>query len=73
MSASRRASLRASPGDRVVVHGHHQGEPPRDGEILEVHGEDGAPPYEVRWEDGVVSTFYPSSDASVQHFAHERK
>jgi hypothetical protein len=72
MSASRRAPLRASPGDRVVVHGHHLGQP-RATEIFEVHGEDGAPPYEVRWEDGVVSTFYPSSDASVQPFAHERK
>ena len=48
------------------------GELPRDAEILEVLGENGAPPYLVRWEDdGHVSRFYPSSDAHVQHFEHE--
>jgi hypothetical protein len=60
--------LRAAPGDRLVVQAHHQGEPERDGEILEVHGEDGAPPYLVRWEDGETTMLYPSSDVSVQHF-----
>jgi Domain of unknown function (DUF1918) len=63
-------SLRASPGDRVVIHGHRLGEPGRDGEILEVQGKDGRPPYLVRWDDGRVTSLYPSSDASVQHFAH---
>ncbi len=60
--------LRASPGDRLVIHGHHQGEPARDAEILEVLGEDGGPPFLVRWEDGHESQFYPGSDAHVEHF-----
>jgi hypothetical protein len=60
--------FRAAPGDRLVVEGHHQGEPQRDGEILEVHGEEGGPPYLVRWEDGTTTTLYPSSDISIQHF-----
>ena len=60
--------FRASPGDRLVVTGHHQGEAERDGEILEVHGKDGGPPYVVRWEDGTTTTLYPGSDVSVQHF-----
>jgi hypothetical protein len=61
--------LRASVGDRIVVRGHHVGEPARDGEVLEVLGEDGAPPYLVRWEvDAHVSRFYPSSDVYVEHF-----
>ena len=47
--------LRAAPGDRLVVQAHHQGESERDGEILKVHGEDGAPPYLVRWEDGTTT------------------
>ena len=64
------SELHADPGDRLIIQGHHQGEPERDGEILEVHGEHGEPPYVVRWEDGSVSTLYPSSDASVQHFGH---
>ena len=48
--------LRAAPGDRLVVEGHHQGEAQRDGEILEVHGDDGGPPFVVRWEDGTTTT-----------------
>lgn len=61
--------LRASIGDRIVVRGHHVGEPAREGEVLEVLGEDGAPPYLVCWEkDGHVSRFYPSSDVHVEHF-----
>jgi hypothetical protein len=62
--------LRASPGDRLVVHGHHLGQPGRDAEILEVKGPDGTPPYVVRWADtGRVGVLYPGSDASVEHFA----
>ena len=45
--------MRASVGDRLVIKGHHVGEPDRDAEVLEVHGQDGTPPYVVRWsEDG---------------------
>ena len=65
-------TLSAEPGDRLIVHGHHTGEPVRDGEILEVLGDAGGPPYVVRWEDdGHVSRLYPGSDAYVQHFEHE--
>jgi hypothetical protein len=67
------STLRASAGDRLVIHGHRVGEPERDGEILEVLGEGGAPPYLVRWSDnGHVSRYYPSSDAFVEHFKHKR-
>ena len=62
--------LRARAGDRITIHGHYLGEPQRDGEILEVLGGEGRPPYLVRWEDGHVSLLYPSSDAFVQHFEH---
>jgi Domain of unknown function (DUF1918) len=62
------SNLRASPGDRLVIHGHRAGEPERDGEIVEVLGEGGAPRFMVRWsDDGHVSRFYPSSDAYVEH------
>jgi hypothetical protein len=61
-------NLRASKGDRLVVHGHHLGEPERDGKIVDVLGADGGPPFLVEWEDGHVSRLYPSSDAAVQHF-----
>lgn len=64
--------LRASPGDRLVVRGHHLGATERDAEILDVLGEDGAPPYMVRWsDDGHVSRVYPSSDIYVEYFEHK--
>ena len=64
--------LRAAKGDRLMVRGHRFDEPDRDAEILEVHGEDGQPPYLVRWEDtGHVALFFPSAEANVQHFAKE--
>ncbi len=65
--------MKAQVGDRMVVHGHRLGEPERDGEILAVLGEDGGPPYRVRWsDDGHVSEYFPGSDASVEHFTHGR-
>jgi hypothetical protein len=69
---SSRSVLRAEPGDRLVIRGHHQGDPERDAEIVEVLGDGGAPPYVVRWQDdGHVSRFYPGSDAYVEHFEHD--
>jgi len=64
--------LRARVGDRLVIRRHHVGEPDRDAEILEVRGEEGRPPYVVRWaDDGRVGYFLPGSDAFVQHFDDE--
>lgn len=60
------------PGDRLVIRGHHQGEPERDAEVLEVLGDEGAPPYVVRWQDdGHVSRLYPGSDAYVEHLHYD--
>ena len=52
-----RATIRAKPNETA--------------KILEVHGEDGGPPFVVRWEDGTTTTLYPSSDVKVQHFPKE--
>jgi len=61
--------LRASAGDRLVVGAHYLGEPPRDAEILEVLGENGGPPYRVRWEDDShESIVFPGPDTFVEHF-----
>lgn len=58
--------MKAKVGDRIVVRGHHLGEPDRDAEVLEVHGKDGAPPYVVRWSaDGQEGLYFPGDDASV--------
>ena len=56
----------ATPGDRVIIHGHHQSERARDGKIIEVSGSKGGPPYLVRWADGHESSVYPSSDLLVE-------
>ncbi len=65
--------MNASVGDRIIIKGHRIGEPDRDCEILEVRGDDGQPPYVVRWGDsGHECFFYPGSDARVQHFVHSR-
>lgn len=63
--------MQAKVGDRIVVRGHHVGEPDRDCEILEVRGREGEPPYLVRWGDsGHEGLFFPGPDASIQHFEH---
>lgn len=65
--------LHASPGDRLIIHGHHIGEPERDAEILDVRGADGSPPFHVRWSDsGKESIFYPGSDARVEHIVRRK-
>ena len=60
--------MKASIGDRIVIKGHHVGEPDRDGKVMEVHGEDGQPPYVVDWEDGHHGLFFPGPDASIRHY-----
>jgi hypothetical protein len=61
--------VKAKAGDKIVIKGHHIGEPDRDGVVLEVHGADGEPPYVVRWaEDGHEGLFFPGTDASVVHY-----
>jgi hypothetical protein len=65
--------MHAAVGDRLVVKGQHVGQPDRDGEILEVHGDEGGPPFLVRWsDDGHEGLFYPGPDAYVEHFTHHR-
>jgi len=60
--------MRAQVGDQIVIRSTHVDEPVRDGEILEVRGADGAPPYRVRWSDnGHEALLFPGPDATVQH------
>lgn len=58
--------MRARRGDRIVLAGEQVGHPVRDGEIIEVRGEQGGPPYVVRWSDGHQATFFPGPDAVVR-------
>ena len=59
--------MRAVVGDRLHVHGRVVGHREQTAEILEVRGEDGSPPYFVRYDDGHEALVVPGSDASVEH------
>jgi len=62
--------VHAEVGDRVVVAGAKIGAPVRDGEIVEVHGQNGEPPFVVRWSDtGRESLFFPGPDSHIDHEA----
>jgi hypothetical protein len=58
--------MKANVGDRLLVESNSAEQHRRDGEIIEVHGEDGAPPYVVRWSDGHEGLCVPGSDAHVR-------
>ncbi len=65
--------MRAKPGDRIVIRGHRTGQFDSDGEILEVHGDNGEPPYLVRWAaDGREVLVFPGSDAVIEHHKQRR-
>ena len=58
--------MHAKVGDRIVVPGTHVDDPVRDGEVLEVHGAEGSPPYLVRWSDnGHESLVFPGPSAHI--------
>ena len=58
--------MHATIGDRLHVHGNAVGQPDRTGEIVEVHGVAGAPPYLVRFEDGHTRLCFPGPDAVIE-------
>lgn len=59
--------MRAAVGDRLHVHSRSVGATPQLAEIIEVRGDDGAPPYLVRYHDGHEGLVFPGSDCTVEH------
>lgn len=59
-------SMRARVGDEIVVRGTGSGVIAREGEIVGVHHQDGSPPYDVRWDSGRVTLYFPGPDAYVK-------
>lgn len=57
--------MHASVGDQLHVHSNTVGEADHLGEILEVRGANGEPPYLVRHPDGHESLVFPGPDAVV--------
>lgn len=60
--------MRAQVGDELTVLGRHPGEADRHGEIIDVIGLDGAPPYLVSWRDGEESVLFvrPGRDSGTR-------
>jgi uncharacterized protein DUF1918 len=57
----------AGAGDRLRVHASVVGQPERTGEIVEVRGAGGEPPYLVRFGDGHTALVFPGPDAIIEH------
>ncbi|MCM2390424.1 DUF1918 domain-containing protein [Streptomyces albipurpureus] len=58
--------MHANVSDRLVVHGRIVGQHDRIAEVVEVLGENGDPPYRVRFEDGHETVLSPGPDTIVQ-------
>ncbi|MEV5572838.1 DUF1918 domain-containing protein [Spirillospora sp. NPDC052269] len=59
--------MKAMVGDRLHIHRNAVGVTDTEAEIIEVRGDDGAPPYVCRFPDGHVATVFPGPDAVVEH------
>lgn len=57
--------MHANVGDQLVIESRTVDAPRKVGEILEVHGVEGGPPYLVRWSDGHEGLMFPGADAHV--------
>ncbi|MDQ1603973.1 MAG: hypothetical protein QOE01_1818 [Actinomycetota bacterium] len=58
--------MRATVGDQLHVHGRTVGEQDHVGQIVEVRGQEGEPPYLVRYPDGHETLVFPGPDAVVE-------
>ncbi len=58
--------MKAAVGDQLHVHGRTVEQPDRTGTIIEVRGDNGEPPYMVRFDDGHQGLVYPGGDCSIE-------
>jgi len=61
-----RRNMQATVGDRLHMHSNSVGDPDKIALIVEVRGDQGAPPYLVRFPDGHETLFFPGSDCVVE-------
>ena len=59
--------MQATVGDRICIRGYAVGDPDKRGEIVEVRGDKGQPPYLVRFGDGQTRLLFPGPDAVIEH------
>jgi hypothetical protein len=57
--------MEAMVGDQICIHGSTVGHADRHGEIVEVRGTSGEPPYMVRFADGHMGLLFPGPDAVI--------
>jgi Domain of unknown function (DUF1918) len=57
--------MRARIGDRLCVHSRIVSRPDRMGDVVEVRGPDGEPPFLVRFDDGQERLVFPGPDCVV--------
>ena len=59
--------MQATIGDRICIHGNVVGHADKIGEIVEVHGTQGEPPYLVRFDDAHTRLIFPGPNAVIRH------
>jgi hypothetical protein len=59
--------MQAVVGDVIHVHSAVVGQPERTGEIVEVRGAGGEPPYLVQFQDQHMALIFPGPDAVIEH------
>jgi Domain of unknown function (DUF1918) len=64
--------MQATVGDRLHVHSNAVGDPDKIALIVEVRGQNGAPPYLVRFPDGHETLIYPGSDCVIETTTKKR-
>ncbi len=57
--------MHAKVGQTIRIHGRTVGAQEQQAEVIEVRGENGAPPYLVRFADGRETLIFPGPDAEV--------
>jgi hypothetical protein len=62
----RGSAMHATVGDKVHIKGRNVGMQEHVGEVLEVRGPEGEPPYLVRFLDGRESLVYPGPDCVIE-------
>lgn len=59
--------MQAAIGDRMHVHSRAVGQTEQVAVVIEIHGENGAPPYLVRYDNGHEALIFPGPDCTIEH------
>ena len=59
--------MQATIGDRICIHGNIVGHQDKNGEIVEVHGAKGEPPYLVKFDNGQTRLVVPGPADVIEH------